>query len=63
MSNYAKKARKLVGITQDEMASLLEVSRSTVNRIETGKAVSVEYELQYRDIIIEGLFCSIVEYE
>ena len=37
MKNHLKELRQKQNISQDELASLLKVSRQTINSIETGK--------------------------
>ena len=37
MNNHLKELRQKQNISQDELASLLKVSRQTINSIETGK--------------------------
>jgi len=37
MKNHLKKLRQKENISQDELASILKVSRQTINSIETGK--------------------------
>ena len=37
MKNYLKELRQKEGISQDDLASILKVSRQTINSIETGK--------------------------
>ncbi len=37
MKNHLKELRQKKNISQDELASLLKVSRQTINSIETGK--------------------------
>ena len=55
MKNKLEQIRKDRGITQEELANILEVSRQTVNSLENGRynpSIAKVFDLQIEEIFI-----------
>lgn len=60
MKNYLEKIRKQRGIKQEELATILEVSRQTIGSIENGRynpSIKLAFKIaRYFNISIEEIF-------
>lgn len=60
MKNRLEKIRKARGITQEELANILEVSRQTIGSLENGRynpSIILAFKIaKYFDLTIEDIF-------